>query len=160
MKGIFPGSFDPPTRGHIDLIRRAAAMMDHVTICVMVNISKTGTIPTDERVRMLEKVCRDIPNVSVDRWDGLLADYMRRQEPGAAVIRGVRSIAEFEQERTAAAVNHALYPGLETILLFAGDGMESVSSSTVREIAAFGGDYRFLIPDQIAKDIDRYLKKT
>ena len=108
---------------------------------------------------MLEKACRDIPNVSVDRWDGLLVDYMRRQEPGTAVIRGVRSSAEFEQERTAAAVNHALYPGLETILLFAGDGMESVSSSTVREIAAFGGDYRFLIPDQIAKDIDRYLKK-
>ena len=105
MKGIFFFLFDPPTRGHIDLIRRAAAMMDHVTICVMVNISKTGTIPTEERVRMLEKVCRDIPNVSVDRWDGLLADYMRRQEPGAAVIRGVRSIAEFEQERTAAAVN-------------------------------------------------------
>ena len=63
MKGIFPGSFDPPTRGHLDLIRRAASMMDHVTICVMVNISKAGTIPTEERVRMLEKACRDIPNV-------------------------------------------------------------------------------------------------
>ena len=107
MKGIFPGSFDPPTRGHLDLIRRAASMMDHLTICVMVNISKAGTIPTEERVRMLEKACRDIPNVSVDRWDGLLADYMRRQEPGTAVIRGVRSSAEFEQERNAAAVNRS-----------------------------------------------------
>ena len=108
---------------------------------------------------MLEKACRDIPNVSVDRWDGLLADYMRGQDPGTVVIRGVRSTAEFEQERTAASVNRALYPGLETILLFAGDGMDSVSSSAVREIAAFGGDYRFLIPEQIAKDIDRQLKK-
>ena len=116
MKGIFPGSFDPPTRGHLDLIRRAASMMDHLTICVMVNISKAGTIPTEERVRMLEKACRDIPNVSVDRWDGLLADYMRRQEPGTAVIRGVRSSVEFEQERTAAAVNHALYPGRNSYL--------------------------------------------
>ena len=159
MKGVFPGSFDPPTRGHLDLIRRAASIMDHVTICVMVNISKAGTIPPEERVRMLEKACLDIPNVSVDRWDGLLADYMRGQDPGTVVIRGVRSTAEFEQERTAASVNRALYPGLETILLFAGDGMDSVSSSAVREIAAFGGDYRFLIPEQIAKDIDRQLKK-
>ena len=74
----------------------------------MVNISKAGTIPTEERVRMLEKACRDIPNVSVDRWDGLLADYMRRQEPGTAVIRGVRSSAEVEQERNAAAGNRTL----------------------------------------------------
>lgn len=159
MKGVFPGSFDPPTRGHLDLIRRAASIMDHVTICVMVNISKAGTIPPEERVRMLGKACCDIPNVSAERWDGLLADYMRRQEPGTAVIRGVRSNAEFEQERIAAAVNRTLYPGLETFLMFAGDGMDSVSSSTVREIAAFGGDYRFLVPDRIVTDIDKYLKK-
>ena len=104
---VFPGSFDPPTRGHLDLIRRAASIMDHVTVCVMVNISKTGSIPSDERARMLEKACRGIPNVTVDRWDGL----------------------------------------------------DNVSSSTVREIAAFGGDYSFLIPPKISKDIDRYLKK-
>lgn len=159
MKGVFPGSFDPPTRGHLDLIRRAASIMEHVTICVMVNISKTGMIPFDQRAAMLKKACSDIPNVSVDQWDGLLADYMRSREPGTAVIRGVRSIAEFEQERNAAAVNRMLYPGLETILLFAGDGMDNVSSSTVREIAAFGGDYSFLIPEKISKDIDRYLKK-
>ena len=159
MKGVFPGSFDPPTRGHLDLIRRAASVMDHVTVCVMVNISKAGSIPFEERKRMLEKACRGIPNVTVDKWEGLLADYMRTQEPGTAVIRGVRSTGEFEQERTAAAVNRALYPGLETILLFAGDGMDSVSSSTVREIAAFGGDYSFLVPPKIMKDIDRYLKK-
>lgn len=159
MNGVFPGSFDPPTRGHLDLIRRAASIMDHVTVCVMVNISKTGSIPSDERARMLEKACRGIPNVTVDRWDGLLADYMRMQEPGTAVIRGARSAGEFEQERAAAAVNRAMCPGLETILLFAGDGLDNVSSSTVREIAAFGGDYSFLIPPKISKDIDRYLKK-
>ena len=159
MNGVFPGSFDPPTRGHLDLIRRAASIMDHVTVCVMVNISKTGSIPSDERARMLEKACRGIPNVTVDRWDGLLADYMRMQEPGTTVIRGVRSAGEFEQERAAAAVNRTMCPGLETVLLFAGDGMDNVSSSTVREIAAFGGDYSFLIPPKIAKDIDRYLKK-
>ena len=159
MKGVFPGSFDPPTRGHLDLIRRAASIMEHVTVCVMVNISKAGSIPFDERARMLEKICRGIPNVTVDKWEGLLADYMRTQEPGTAVIRGVRSSGEFEQERAAAAVNRAMNPGLETILLFAGDGMDSVSSTTVREIAAFGGDYSFLVPAKIMKDIDRYLKK-
>ena len=159
MKGVFPGSFDPPTRGHLDLIRRAASVMEHVTVTVMVNIAKAGTVPFDERARMLEKACRDIPNVTVDKWSGLLADYMKQQEPGTAVIRGVRSAAEFEQERAAAAVNRELCPGLETILMFAGDGMDNVSSSTVREIAAFGGDYSFLIPKKIAKDIDKYLKK-
>ena len=159
MKGVFPGSFDPPTRGHLDLIRRAASIMDQVTVCVMVNISKTGVIPFDERARMLRKACSNIPNVTVEKWEGLLADYMRTKETGTAVIRGVRSNSEFEQERTAAAVNRALYPGLETVLMFAADGMDSVSSSTVREIASFGGDYSFLIPKKIAKDIDKYLKK-
>ena len=156
---VFPGSFDPVTRGHMDLIRRAAVIFDQVTVTVMINIHKRGVIAPEKRVELLKKACAGLKNVRVEIWDGLLADYMRRQEPGTAVIRGVRSSVEFEQERNAAAVNRALYPGLETVLLFAGDGMDSVSSSTVREIAAFGGDYRFLIPDQIAKDIDRYLKK-
>ena len=156
---VFPGSFDPPTRGHIDLIRRAAAMYDQVTVTVMVNVSKAGTIPWEERVRMLEKACRDIPNVRVDLWKGLLADYMRRQEEPAVVIRGVRNAAEYEREAEAAAVNRTLCPGLETVLIPASDGMGMVSSSTVREIAAFGGNYDFLVPDGIRQDIARFLKK-
>lgn len=156
---VFPGSFDPPTNGHIDLIRRAAGMFDRVTVTVMVNIAKAGAIPCEERVRMLEKACAELPNVKVDLWKGLLADYIRKQKKHTAVIRGVRSAAEYEQEASAAAVNRMLCPGMETILIPASDGMSQVASSAVREIAAFGGDYGFLVPAVIREDIDRYLKK-
>ena len=159
MNCVFPGSFDPPTKGHLDLIRRAAGMFDQVTVTVMVNVAKTGVIPWEERVRMLEKACRDIPNVRVDLWKGLLADYIRQQEEPAVVIRGVRNASEFEHEAEAAAINRTLCPGMETLLIPASEGMNMVSSSTVREIAAFGGNYDFLIPAKIRKDIDRYLKK-
>lgn len=159
MNCVFPGSFDPPTKGHLDLIRRAAGMFDRVTVTVMVNVAKTGVIPWEERVRMLEKACRDIPNVRVDLWKGLLADYIRQQEEPAVVIRGVRNASEFEHEAEAAAINRTLCPGMETLLIPASEGMNMVSSSTVREIAAFGGNYDFLIPAKIRKDIDRYLKK-
>lgn len=155
---VFPGSFDPPTKGHLDLIRRAAGMFDRVTVTVMVNISKAGVIPYEARAEMLKKACAGIPNVRIDVWKGLLADYVRKQKKKAIVIRGVRNAAEFEQEAAAAAVNKALCPDMETILIPASDGMNQVTSSTVREIAAFGGDYGFLIPEEIRKDIDRYLK--
>lgn len=156
---VFPGSFDPPTRGHLDLIRRAAAMYDRVTVAVMVNVSKQGMIPWEERVRMLKKTCGDIPNVRVELWKGLLADYIRKQKKPTVVIRGVRNAAEFEREAEAAAVNRTLCPGMETVLIPASEGMGMVSSSTVREIAAFGGDYDFLIPPEIRQDIDRFMKK-
>lgn len=156
---VFPGSFDPPTRGHLDLIRRAAGLFDRVTVTVMVNISKQGTIPWEERVRLLEKACAGIPNVRVELWKGLLADYIRKQKKPTAVIRGVRNAAEYEREAEAAAVNRMLCPGLETVLIPASGETEMISSSTVREIAAFGGAYDFFIPEEIRQDIDRYLKK-
>ncbi|MBR0515166.1 MAG: pantetheine-phosphate adenylyltransferase [Clostridia bacterium] len=155
---VFPGSFDPPTKGHLDLIRRAAGMFDRVTVAVMVNVAKEGLIPWEERVRMLEKACRDIPNVRVVLWKGLLADFVKQQKKPAVVVRGVRNAAEYEHEAEAAAVNRMLCPGMETVLIPASDGMGMVSSSTVREIAAFGGDYDFLIPEEIQQDIGRYLK--
>ena len=154
---IFPGSFDPPTRGHMDLIRRAARLFDRVTVTVMVNKAKNGVIPWEERVRMLEKACRDIPNVRVELWKGLLADYVRKQESPCAVLRGIRSGAEGEQEITAAGINGLLCPGLETILMPAADGLARVSSSAVREIASFGGNYNFLVPEEILEDIGKYL---
>ena len=95
---IFPGSFDPITCGHLDLIRRAAAMFDTVTVTVMVNRSKAGSIPYEDRVRLIRKACADLPNVKAELWQGLLAEYVRKH-PGYVVIRGVRSTEEFEQEK-------------------------------------------------------------
>ena len=111
---VFPGSFDPVTAGHMDIIKRAAAVFDTVRVTVMINVNKQGTIPVEDRIRMLKKACRKIPNVQVDRWNGLLADYMR--EHGEKVlIRGVRGGAEFEHEYTSAVINRMLNDRFEKI---------------------------------------------
>ena len=154
---VFPGSFDPVTRGHVNLIERAAGMFDSVTVTVMVNIAKSGVIPYEERVKLLRKACSHLPNVQVELWQGLLADYMRGH-PGSVVVRSVRNTAEFEQEMTAASVNGRLCPGLETVLIPAAAQWADVSSSAVREIAAFGGDISGLVPENICRDILERLK--
>ena len=154
---VFPGSFDPITYGHLDLIRRASALFDTVIVTVMQNRSKTGCIPYEERVNMIRKACREMPDVSVELWNGLLTDYLRMHS-GAAVIRGIRSAAEAEQEIRTAAVNRRLLPGLETILLPASDGMADISSSAVREIASFGGDYSTFVPECIHEELKNWLK--
>ena len=156
---VIPGSFDPPTRGHVDLIRRAAGMFDRVTVVVMVNIHKRGCFPPEARQRMLEQACGDIPGVRVERWEGLLSGYMREKRE-KTVIRGVRSASEFDVEFTAAQANRKLNPEMETLLLPAGDGLQWISSSAVREIASFGGEIREFIPEACAEEILRTLSKA
>ena len=156
---VFPGSFDPPTIGHMDLIRRAACIFDRVIVTVMVNISKECVFPYEERVNMLRKICRDIPNTEVTFWNGLLADFIRQKEKQTVVVRGIRNSSELDLETTAAAVNRKIFPGMETVLIPASGELTGYSSSAVREIARFRGDYRFLIPECIIEDVDRYLKK-
>lgn len=153
---VFPGSFDPITRGHMDLIQRAAGLFDSVTVTVMVNISKKPCIPLENRIAMIRKACTGIPNVEVDLWEGLLADYMKNH-PGWFVVRGVRNASEFEQEKTAAAINRQLYPGMETFLLPSDEELDCVSSSMVREIAGFGGDYSRFVPDGLYEEIGKWL---
>lgn len=155
---VFPGSFDPPTIGHFDLIRRAAAIFDEVVVTVMINRNKKGLIPFEERVAMLKELCRDMPGVTVDTWSGLLAEYMR-QRPGSVLIRGVRNEQDFQYEMLSAAVNRQLYPGMETLFFPAGDSVSHVSSSVVKEIAAFGGDYGMFIPAEIKDSIQKWLSK-
>ena len=155
---VIPGSFDPVTKGHMDLIRRAAGIFDRVTVVVMVNIHKRGTFEPEERVRLLEKACGGIPNVRVDRWKGLLSGYMR-EKGERTVVRGVRSGTEFDAETASAKANRMLNPEMETMLIPAGDGMDWISSSAVREIAAFGGDPRDFVPEECAEEILEGLKK-
>ena len=153
---VFPGSFDPVTRGHLNLIERAAKIYDSVTVAVMVNIAKSGVIPYAERAGILRTACADLPNVRVELWEGLLADYMR-DHPGSVVIRCVRNTAEFEKETCIAETNRRLCPGLETLLMPAAPEWADVSSSVVREIAAFGGDIRGLVPSKAYRKIMKYL---
>ena len=153
---IFPGSFDPVTNGHLNLIQRAAGIFESVLVTVMINRDKSGCIPINERVGMIRKACERIPNVKVDVWKDLLADYVR-QHPGAVVVRGVRSVSEFEHEKSSAAINRQLLPGLETLLIPSMDEMDNISSSTVREIASFGGDISKYVPECICQDILKWL---
>lgn len=137
---IYPGSFDPVTLGHIDIIERASSMFDEVTVCILENKAKTPLFSVDERVRMLQKVCENIPNVRVDSYYGLMVDYAK--EIGAHIsIRGVRAVSDFEYELQLAQTNRMLSNGdLDTVFLTTSAKYSYLNSSGVNEIAAFGGD--------------------
>lgn len=149
---VFPGSFDPVTRGHLDLIVRAARLFDRVTVVVMINRNKRETLSPEARVRLLKACCSNIPGVFVERWDGLLADYMRRKDE-ICVLRGARDAAECGQELISAAANRQMNPEMETVLLPATEGLHCLSSSMVREISSFGGDVRPFLPEAVAEEI-------
>ena len=155
---VFPGSFDPVTKGHLDLISRAASLFDRVTVTVMINISKKGSIPPEKWVSMLKKICAPYPNVLVESWDGLLADYME-QKGERIVIRGLRSSAEFDHEILSCAANKLLNKQVETLFLPCDPALNGISSSAVREIAAFGGDIRSFVPEDAAEEIISCLSK-
>lgn len=155
---VFPGSFDPVTNGHMDIIRRAAKLFDRVTVAVMINIRKQGTLTPETRVELLEKACAGVDHVRIVQWGGLLADYMR-ENGEKCLIRGVRGVGEFDAEMTSAQANRMLNPEIETLLMPASDGMACLSSSAIREIAAFGGDIRPYVPEAAAEEIQRLLSK-
>ena len=155
---VYPGSFDPVTTGHMDLIRRASAVFEHVTVVVMVNIHKYGTIPVEKRLEILRKACSDIENVSVEIWHGLLADYMSLTDTNL-VLRGVRDSEDFNSEMRSASVNRLLGNGIETVLMPSSSEYSSVSSSAVKEIFSFGGDIRKFLPEKAADEIIDCLKK-
>ncbi|MGN0746342.1 MAG: pantetheine-phosphate adenylyltransferase [Aristaeellaceae bacterium] len=149
---VYPGSFDPVTVGHMDVIRRACALFDRVIVAVLHNPAKRGCFPVEERVALIGKACAEMPQVSVDSFDGLLADYMRRT--GAqCVVRGLRAVSDFETEQTMAQLNAQLLPGLETVFLMTRPEHGCISSSAVREIAAFGGDVSALVPAEILPEV-------
>ena len=153
---VFPGSFDPATRGHEDLIRRAAALCDHLVVAVLINPDKNGLLPLKKRVELLKRMCDGMDNVTVDSYNGLLADYVRIKQADA-VVRGVRSAAEMETELPWAAFNRVLYPQFEAVYLPARPELRDVSSSMVRQLAAFGGDITPFVPECNVEMIKNYL---
>ena len=155
---VFPGSFDPITKGHMDLISRASEMFDHVTVTVMNNIHKNGAIPVPKRVELIQKACEGFKNVSVEKWDGLLADYMYEKKE-QIIIRGIRSAAEMDAELQTCAANKYLNCRIETIFLRCNPSMSGISSSAVREIAAFGGNIKEFVPDRLTDEISKLLSK-
>ena len=143
---ICPGSFDPVTHGHLDIIRRAAAMFDRVTVVVMTNSQKTPLFNREERLEFLKRATADLPNVEVDAYGGLLAEYARLK--GANVIvKGLRAMSDFEYEFQMAGMNRYLMPEAETLFMTPSDQYQFISGSIVREIAFLGGDVsKFVFP--------------
>lgn len=148
---IYPGSFDPVTFGHLDVIRRAASMFDELTVSVLNNTQKTPLFSVEERVRILEEATKELPNVKVDSFSGLLINYAREKDVHIA-IRGLRAITDFEYELQIAQTNRKLSDGeLDTIFLTTSLEYAYLSSSSVKEIAEFHGDISQCVPDFVAK---------
>ena len=151
-KAIYPGSFDPVTFGHIDIIQRAAQMVDELTVSILSNKVKSPLFSVEERVNMLKEVTKEIPNVKIDSFSGLLIDYAKSLN-ATIVVRGLRAITDFEYELQFAQTNRKLAPKIDTIFLFTSLEYAYLSSTTVKEVASFGGDILEFVPPAIAKDI-------
>ena len=151
-KAICPGSFDPVTLGHIDIIERAADIFDEVTVLVMSNSSKKASLFTvEERMELIERSVK-LPNVRVDTYNGLLVDYAKAHG-AAAIVKGLRAMSDFEYEFQQALINKSLYPQAETVFLCARGENMFLSSSMVKEVCTLGGDIRPFVPDSICEDI-------
>ena len=151
---IFPGSFDPFTRGHAAIVEQALTMFDRVVVGIGDNIAKHGLLTVESRRRLIEDLYDGEPRVEVKVYTGLTGD-LARAEGAAAIIRGVRNTTDFEYERTMEAANRRLFPGVVTVMLFTPPQVADISSSTVREILSFGRDVGEFMPDGI--DLKQYL---
>ena len=150
---IYPGSFDPVTYGHLDVIRRASQIFEELTVSVLNNKLKTPLFSVEERVKILQEAVKDIPNVKVESFSGLLVDYAKSRNVHV-VIRGLRAITDFEYELQNAQTNAKLSKGaLDTVFLTTSLEYAYLSSSSVKEIASFGGDISMCVPDFVAKRV-------
>ncbi|HAS07743.1 MAG TPA: pantetheine-phosphate adenylyltransferase [Actinobacteria bacterium] len=152
---VCPGSFDPVTNGHIDIIGRAAALFDHVTVGVLVNQTKSSLFTVDERIVMLEEVCAVYPNVTVQSFQGLLVDFCRDHKI-SAIVKGLRAVTDFDYELQMAQMNNRL-TGIETLFVSTNPVYGYLSSSLVKEIAGHGGDVTGLVPDSVLKSLKERL---
>ena len=148
---ICPGSFDPVTKGHVDILERSSKLFDKVIAVVLVNPTKTPTFTTEERVELIKRVTSHIPNVEVDSYTGLVADYANLKN-AHTLIKGLRAVTDFEYEFQQALINKKLNPELETLFMVTNQEYMYLSSTLVRQIAEFGGDIDMFVPEQI-KDI-------
>ena len=158
LRAIYPGSFDPVTYGHLDVIRRSARLVDELIIGVLNNKAKSPLFSVEERVKMLENVTKDMSNVKIIPFEGLLVDFARKMDAGM-VIRGLRAITDFEYELQMAQTNHKMAPEVDTAFLTTSLEYSYLSSTTVKEVAAFGGDISQFVPDIVADRITEKMKK-
>jgi pantetheine-phosphate adenylyltransferase len=155
---ICPGSFDPITKGHLDIIRRASKLFDKVIVVVLQNSAKNSTFSVQERVHFIEESTADIGNVEVASYDGLLMDFCRIKN-AVAVVKGLRAVTDFEYEFQMALINKQLNPDIETVFINTAQEYMFLSSSVVREVASYGGDVSQFVPESISKEISERFKK-
>jgi len=154
---IYPGSFDPITSGHLNIIQRAAKIFDKLIVCVMVNSGKRPMFTQEERVDLIRRVTADIPNVEVDFSDELLAEYAKRMG-GCVIVKGLRAGSDFENEFQMALINHKINPELDTMFLTAESQYMYLSSSTVKELGSYGVDLSDFLPHEIIPDFQDRIK--
>ena len=155
---IYPGSFDPITVGHVDVIERAAGLCDTLVVAVLVNVAKAGAFTVEERLEMIRSATAHIPNVQVDFFSGLQVEYVKAMQADA-VVRGLRTAGDFAAEQTLDDCNKKLYPQMETVYLMTRPEYACVSSSAVREIARFGGDISGFVPEVIRARVAKALRR-
>ena len=154
---VCPGSFDPITFGHIDIISRASALFDEVVVAVMVNHSKKTLFTVDERIAMIKEVTSHLPNVRVDSWHGLLVDYCQKNEI-TSIVKGLRAVSDFDYELQMSQINFQL-KGVETLFMSTSPSHSFLSSSLIKEIAAFGGDISAYVPAALTERLKARLRE-
>lgn len=153
-RAICTGSFDPVTHGHVDIFQRAATMFDELLIGVFNNIRKKPMFTVEERVEILKKATEHIPNIRVISFDGLVADYMIKNDVNC-IVRGLRSVTDFEYEQGNAQVIRAVHPQLDTVFMLCRPEYSYISSSVVREVVSFGGDISSFVPVAVVEAVER-----
>ena len=155
-KAIYPGSFDPVTNGHVDMIERASKIVDELVVGVLNNSAKNSLFSLDERVSMLKEITKDMPNVTVASFDGLLVDFMEKID-ATIIVRGLRAVTDFEYELQIAQSNHRVNPKIDTVFLTTNVKYSYLSSTIVKEYASYGGDISLFVPPQFIERIyDKY----
>ena len=156
---IYPGSFDPVTSGHLNIMRRAANIFDKLIVCVMVNSGKKPMFTREERVELIRRVTSDIPNVEVDSSAELLAEYARRKG-SCVIVKGLRAGSDFENEFQMAMINHKINSDLDTMFLTAEHQYMYMSSSMVKELGRYGADLSEFLPEEIISDFQERIQKN
>jgi pantetheine-phosphate adenylyltransferase len=156
-KAVCPGSFDPITNGHLDIISRASKIFDELTVAVLVNQTKSSLFTVDERIEMITEVCKGFSNVKVDSWSGLLVDYCKTKQI-SIIAKGLRAVSDFDYELQMGQINYQLQ-GIETLFMSTAPNHSFLSSSVVKEIASYGGDVSSYVPKQILPALTERVKK-
>ncbi len=156
FKVLLPGTFDPPTNGHLNILRRASRLFDAVQVVIAVNPEKSYLFNAEERLGMMSALARDLPNVTVSTWNGLIVDFADRIGVHV-IVRGVRALADFDYEFELSLMNRSLNPRIETIFLPTDQKYSVIRSSAIKEIAGFGGDISGMVPPLVAKALQEKL---